>query len=128
MVKVRQQQYDLNCKVGEYETLLKILDSIASGHFPTNEQGWTNYVVGSENVDLSLMDQRRENENELAGKVLMSVKRTSLIEPKFVREIVKRLEGKLTSSSVGTNKGMVNLYLTDSYEQFQTRIPFIFDF
>ncbi|MCH7567937.1 MAG: hypothetical protein IIA87_00815 [Nanoarchaeota archaeon] len=121
MVKVRQQQYDLSCRVGEYEALLDSLKSIASGQFPTDERDWTTYVIISENVELSLMDQRKENENGLAGRVLMSVKRTSLREPKFIRQIVKRLEGKLTSSSVGSNEETVNLYLDDSYEELEER-------
>ena len=119
MVKVKQEQYNLKCREGEYEALLNSLNSIASGHFPTDERGWTTYVIGSENVDLSLMDKRRKNENRLTGRVLMSVKRTSLREPKFVRQIIERLEGELTSSSVGLNEGIVKLYLNDSYEYFK---------
>jgi hypothetical protein len=121
MVKVRAQQYDLTCRAGEYEALIKCLKSTAAGHFPTDERGWTTYVIPSENIVLSVMDERRETSDGLAGRVLMSVKRTSFREPKFVKQIVRRLEGKPTSSYTGLNEGLVNLYLEDSYEQFKAR-------
>jgi len=121
MTKIRDQQYDLTCKIGEYEALLKSLNLIASGHFPTDERGWTTYVVSSENIELSLMDKRKKILNGLEGTVLMAVKRTPLKEPEFVRQIVQRLHGKPTSSGVYTNKYFINLCLKDSYKKFQNK-------
>ena len=121
MTTIRQKQYDLNCKTGEYEALLKSLQTIASGHFPTDERGWTDYIVSSEKVDLSFKDNREKTEKGLEGEVLMSVKRTSLREPKFVKQIIKRLEGRQTSSAGYSNEGIVSLFLGDSSEEFALR-------
>ena len=116
MTKIKEQQYDLTCKVGEYEALLNSLNLIASGHFPTDKDGWTTYLISSENVELSLNDQRRK----LEGTVVMYV-RTSLKEPEFVKQIVQRLHGKRTSSGVYNNKYIINLYLKDSYKKFRDK-------
>lgn len=71
-------------------------------------------------VVVSLRDKRASQ--EISGRVEMSVKRTTLREPPYVRKIVHRLAGAPTHEETKTIEGLLDQHLNGASEERPFRL------
>ena len=122
-MKFRMKQYDLICHNGEYERLLEGLNQIALSFSPTDKDGWQNFVMPDQ-VKISIKDLRnsKNSDENLEGRVIFAVARTTWKEPEYVKRIVNRLGGTPGGESEYSAEGIIDLYLGENYSQLQERI------
>jgi len=122
---IRKNQYDLRCNGKEYIALKTALNEMVSIYTPADKRGWENYLIFNPSpVTISLQessDNVNSSNQNIEKKVLMNVTRTTFFKPAFVKQIVKRLNGKTSGESVHTNSSTIDLFLGCDYKEFQNR-------
>ncbi|MCX6746895.1 MAG: hypothetical protein NTU63_02045 [Candidatus Pacearchaeota archaeon] len=119
MAKIRTTSYDLTCYAGEYEDLIKALSEIAISH--GTEDKWQYFLMPKGKIKISLLDNRygRNTRGELEGRVRMAIQRTTFKEPRYVRRILKRLEGESNADGSFTENGIIQLHLKENHEEYK---------
>jgi hypothetical protein len=118
---VRTTQYDLFCRRGEYGALRKALRNMNSFYTSADENGWEHYLVLDKSpvkISLRKLEIISKEPNLFEERVGMAVNRTTFFEPKFVRKIVKRLNGKSPGEGKKINSSMIDLFLEKTTPTF----------
>ncbi len=91
MAKTRLTEYTLTCDIPEYNDLIDALKSMSVLHRKQN--AWTEFLMPGAKVKVSLHDNKYSTPGKLE-RTSMMVKRTTLMEPRYVRTIIQEFSGK----------------------------------
>lgn len=107
MARIRTTSYDLISKERGYERLVEALKQISVSQKVSKDYStpWDEFVMPRAQVVISLNNRR-----DLDGIIRMNVQRTTLTEPRYVKQIVKKFNGKWSSSRNFTEKSVIDLY------------------
>jgi len=111
------KQYVLKCKEGQYEQLKIALDQMNSICSQKNERGWEQYLILDEKpITIKLLPDfsnisSRDKEKGIESVVQMAIGASSKFEPKFIKEIAKKLEGNSTGWGHYQNSSLIDLFI-----------------
>ena len=111
------KQYTLKCKEGQYENLKTALDQMSSIYSQPDQKGWEQFLVLDRKpvtiklFPSSLNIKPKDKERGIESVVQMAIGTSSKSEPKFVKEIVKKLEGNSAGWGQHSNSTTVDLFI-----------------